>query len=228
MKIYRRALLAAALGLAPWVGSPSRADVILGSSYEVTGTGTPTDFDEMTTFDQTTKSIDGGALTIKETVTPVAGGGQWVDFFVQGGANGGPIEASPSDNYSFVINHIKIDAPAILTTPFLLFTAGGTPIDSGLSPGSGFGVMTNPMTGSGQVIDFVGFTPFLVTTEFGLNYFSNPFSFLFSLGVPDSVNGFHFAALLAPVPEPSSLALAGVGLAAFAWRRLATRRRPAA
>src|SRR5437764_7343917 len=152
----------------------------------------------MTTFDGTTKLIDGGALTIKETVTPAAGGSQWVDFFVQG-ARGGPIDASVSTDFLFAINLIKIDAPAILLSGFLLFTGDGDPIDSGLSPAGVYTVETNPMTGVGEVFGFLGFTPSVVASGFGVGFGLEPFGFIFDLRISDGsdLNGFHFSLRLA-------------------------------
>ena len=128
--------------------------------------------------------------------------------------SGGLIIGDTAANFSMAINGVQTTGPAVLSGPFAYFTADGTPFGP-LAAGSGFGVETNPIIGSGDVFDFVGFTPGAPAGTFGLNIFSDSASFLSSSGVNlTTANDFHFGALLtlAPIPEPASMALLSAGV----------------
>lgn len=211
--------LTAALG-APAVPSARAAAVfVLGSNYSVAGTNFPGNFGpETVTLDQTTKPIDSGALTVSETITPVNASTAFILFnFATPG--GGSLAGNANANWAFTIGNIPIHGAGLLSTPFVYFTANGAPY-SPLTAASGFGVITNPITGTGQVLDFVGFTPGVVTGSFTLDVFSNPYAFLNSVGVNTSTaNDVHFGAEISLIPEPASVLLAGLGLLGLATVR---------
>ena len=132
--------------------------VIVGSNYTISGTNAVTDFSDTVTFNETTKSIDSGNLTMTETITQVNPTSQWVDFYVQT-ASGGPLASDQTADWSFAISGVQLSAPATDQYPFIYFTANGVPF-SNLTAASGFGVATNPMNPAlGEVITFNGYTP---------------------------------------------------------------------
>jgi PEP-CTERM motif len=215
----------AALGATVVPSARAAAVFVLGGNYTVTGSNFPSNFGpETVTLDQTTKPIDSGALTVSETITPVNATTAFILFnFATPG--GGSLAGDANANWVFAIGNIPIHGSGVLSTPFVYFTANGVPYGP-LTAASGFGVITNPITGTGQVLDFVGFTPGVVTGSFTLDVFSNPYTFLNSVGVDTgTADDVHFGAEISLIPEPASMLLAGLGLLGLsAVRRRGTAR----
>jgi hypothetical protein len=202
-------------------GSPARAGVFTtGGTYDVTATDFPTNFGPTTvTLDGTTKSLGGGLPSVTEIITPVDATTAFIefDFTTTLASLAGDINA----NFSLAIANIPIQGNGVLSNPFVYLASGGTPF-SPLTAGSGFTVMTNPLTFSGDVFDFLGFVPTPVSGSFGLNVFSNPFNFVTSLGADvSSANELVFGAEVT-IPEPLSVTLL---LSALSGLMIARRRR---
>jgi hypothetical protein len=213
------------LGLAGLAGGhAAQADVFqVGGTYNVTGTNFPTDFGpENVTLDQTSKQINGGALTVNEVITPISANSAFIQFNFSSGAN--LLASNPNTLFEVIIGNIPITGSAVLSDPFVFFSANGTPFNP-LTPSSNFGTETNPIDASlGQVLTFSTFTPVAIDGTFELDVFSDPYSFLDSTGVStETANGFSFGAEVTldttAVPEPASLASLGIGLLAFAALR---------
>jgi hypothetical protein len=204
--------LTAALGATVAPSARAAAVFVLGGSYTVTGANFPSNFGpEAVTLDQTTKPIESGALIVSETITPVNATTALI-LFNFATSSGGSLAGNANANWTFAIDNIPIHGSGVLSDPFIYFTANGTPY-SPLTAASGFGVTTNPITSTGQVLDFVGFTPVVVTGSFTLNVFSDPYTFLNSVGVDTgTANDVHFGAEISLIPEPASVLLAGLGL----------------
>ncbi len=207
--------------------TPSQADPVfaLGSTFTVTGQDFPFDFSAETATLGTPTITAGGQLSVGESFTPVGATQEWVVFdFASVGGN--PVIGPPALNFSMSIDGFQTTGPAVLSDPFAYFTFLGTPFEP-LTPASGFGVETNPITGTGDVLDFVGFSPGAPSSTFHLDILSDPAAFLTTVGVdPAMATDFHFGALLTltPVPEPDSLAILGIGLFGFAALRLGRRK----
>jgi len=193
----------------------------LGTTFNVSGTDFPTNFSATPEMLGASTTVNG--LSLSETITPVSATQEWIVFTFANPS--GPVIGDPSADFSLAISGFQTVAPAILSSVFAYFTQDGTPF-APLTPASGFGVETNPITGTGPVLDFVGFTPTAPFESFNLSVFSNPASFLGAVGVDaTTANGFDFAALLTlPVPEPASLAVLGCGLAGLGAVRRRARR----
>jgi hypothetical protein len=194
--------------------TPSYADPVfaLGSTFSVQGQDFPTNFAPAGATLGTPTTLNGGQLALSESFTPISATQEWVVFNFST-VGGGPIIGDPTLNFSTSISSVHTTGPAVMSQPFAYFTSNGTPFNP-LTPASGFGVETNPITGSGDVFDFVGFSPGPAGSTFGLSLFSDPASFLTGEGVDvTTANDFHFGALLTlAVPEPASLAILGTGL----------------
>jgi hypothetical protein len=204
--------LTAALGATVVPSARAAAVFVLGGNYTVTGADFPGNFGpETVTLDQTTKPIESGALIVSETIAPVNGTTAFILFnFATPG--GGSLAGAANADWGFTIGNIPIHGSGVLSNAFVYFTANGTPY-SPLTAASGFGVTTNPITGTGQVLDFVGFMPGVVTGSFSLDVFSDPYTFLNSVGVDTgTANDVHFGAEISLVPEPASVLLTGLGL----------------
>src|SRR3954447_41427 len=154
-------VLAALLAAAPLVSSmqpSSRADFVIGSTYTIVeGVNFPTDFGpETVTLDQSKKLINGGLLTLKETIIPASGGGQWIDFFFQT-SNGGHLASNFNGLWGFLLTGIQLSRPESLADGFASFTVDGVPVSSGLIGIPDFYVRTNPIDpAAGEVFGFVG------------------------------------------------------------------------
>lgn len=214
MPVTRPSLLCAILGLATAivVAPSARAGVFkIGGTYSVTGTDFPTDFGpQNVTLDGTTKLINAGQLALSETITPVSPTSAFI-LFNFSTVSGGPIASDASAEWSLSIDNVPINGSGVLSNPFVYFTANGTPF-APLTPASGFDVTTNPITGSGPVLDFVGFEPVTVTGSFDPYVFSNPYMFLSAVGVnPSETNDVHFGAEISLL-VPGSVLLLGAGL----------------
>jgi PEP-CTERM motif len=198
---------------------PVQADPVfaLGSTFTVRGANFPTDFGPTSATLGSATTLNGGQLTLSETFTPISSTSEWVQFDFAT-TSGGPLGGDLNTLFGLRIDGIQTNGPAVLTDLFVYFTANGTPF-SPLTAASGFGVETNPITGSFPVLDFVGFAPGLPDQSFFVSLFSDPYDFLSDLGInPSTANDLHFAAeftLVEAVPEPTSLSLLAVGLLAF-------------
>jgi|GEM_PF-1613270 len=185
----------------------------IGGTYTVSGTNMPDNFTQTgIVLDQTTKTIDSGALTVTEAITPVGYNDAFIVFEIAS-ANGGQLAGNLGSGWALAISNIPINGTGTFSNPFIYFAHDGTPY-SPLSAASGFGVETNPLTNSGQVFDFLGFTPNTVTGQFGLNVYTTAYNFLDTIGVDTAAaNQVYFGAEIAlDIAEPGTLAVLGLGL----------------
>jgi hypothetical protein len=208
--------------------SPARAGVVqIGSQFTVNNTNFVDTFSQTVTFDGTGTNtvIDAGKLLINEQVFPTAGGGAWVEFnFATAG--GGPLAGNLNAKWQAEIEGVHFTTPLLVDDHFDYFSANGVPF-SNLVGGDGSNVETNPITGTGQVLEF-GSTPTGPKTTEGFFVFADPYTFIANHNVnPETANGFTMAFhvdLPNPVPEPSTLTLLSVCGLAVATRTLRRRK----
>ncbi len=168
-RIRHSYLVVLSLALLP---SASDAGYVVGSNYSVVGTNFPTNFNATVTLNGLTKTIDGGLLTVAETIIPEAGGSQWIDFAFQT-TNGGPLASNLNATAQIVIENFQVNAPSIQQNVFMYFSINSVPISSGLMNSSGFNniVEPNPIDPSrGEVFGFTGLQPPTIQTSF-TNFF---------------------------------------------------------
>jgi hypothetical protein len=213
--------------MALWLlSTPAQAGIIpIGSSYTIQGTNAPTNFGPQTlTFDQTTKSADGGLLNVTEIQVPTTGGGEW-DVFSVATADGGPLAGNINAYWSLGWG-FDISQPSLFDATAIWWTANGVAFDPIYAFGGICCPATNPVnpawgqayynTFTGDPVDgFVTFNPTI---------YVSPYNFISSGGMdPMTANGFnfafHFTPQSSPVPEPFSFLLVGTGCAALLVRR---------
>jgi hypothetical protein len=197
-----------------------------GGTYTVTGTNFPGNFGpETVTLDQTAKAIEGGLLTLSETITPTGPNAAWIQFNFAS-SSGGPLAADLNSNWQVVLDDIPFSQEVLFDNAFIYWTANGT----AFSPITPFGDVTeiapDPIDPSVGPVFFLPaasgeFTSLLVNADV------NPYSFLGNVGVdPLAANDFHFAIHVTGVPAPPSWILFAIGSGLFglvlgARRRLA-------
>jgi hypothetical protein len=205
----------------------ARADFVqIGSTFNVENTNFVDTFSQSVTFSGTgtNTSIDGGKLLINEQVFPTGPGGAWIVFNFAT-ASGGLLAGNVNANWQAEIENVQFATSLVVDDHFCYFSVNGDPF-SNLVGGDGFTVETNPVTGTGEVLEF-GNTPGSPKTSEGFFVFADPYTVIEIHNLnPDTANGFTMAFhvdLPNPVPEPSALTLLAAGLGVLStrsWRRV--------
>ncbi len=228
-----RNLLAAgflALFIITYTSGAKAGLVNVGSQYTFNGTNFIDNNSANVTLDQSTKTIDGGRLSISEDVLTTGPNSEWVEFNLSS-TSGGPLAGNVNGGWRGEIDNISFNVPVALDAFFVYWDQNGQPF-ANIDPFfSNTTVTTNPMTGTGEVYlglvsgDSLALTKSLFTDL-------QPYSQLSGVNIdPNAANSWHIAGhYSAPsVPEPSTLALLALGapaLVAGARRRRAVRSNP--
>jgi hypothetical protein len=230
MRSNGKLALVTTLVLSALASGRAHADFVhIGSKFSVDNTNFIDSFSQSVTFDGTGQNtaIDGGKLLINEQVFATGPGGAWVEFNFTT-VNGGPLAGNLNANWQAEIEDVHFTTPLVVDDHFCYFTANGVPFSNLVGNGT-FNVGTNPITGTGEVLEF-GATPTPPKTTEGFFVFADPYTFIQTHNInPETANGFSMAFhvdLPNPVPEPSTLALLSAGVLALTTRLHRQRKRP--
>jgi hypothetical protein len=218
------AIFAGLLAIA--ISGSVRADPIfkVGSTFTLIGTNFPNDFTQTVTLNPGTTLIDGGILSLTQSIVD-QNGGEWLVLDFQT-TDGGDIAGSQNAHWEIDENNVHLVKSSIWTQRYFDWGTDGVLANptSLITPEPGLAIATNPITGSGDV--------FLRTITVGpfkfLDYgvFLTPFSSLGKSGIdPTDVNEFQNGLFVSPVPEPRSLALLASALAGLGFFVRRARRR---
>jgi hypothetical protein len=208
------ALWFAPLILVASVAAPrsASADWLIGSSMTISVDDSPlgTSFSQNVTLGPGTTVLDQGELTLTQTLVSVSPGTQWIVLDYQ--ATGGRlIGADPNINWEY--SAIGKCTPSIGAQWFFNWTIDGSFINSINEGGPWAEVGPDPINPAlGNVFNYMG--PLPAAGSFDMYAQIYPYSYNGASGVDISkANGFIFGGLItaAPVPEPSTLALCGIG-----------------
>jgi hypothetical protein len=187
----------------------------IGGTIAITGSNAPNNFSQNVTLGAGSTALDGGALTLTQTLVNEPGGAQWLvlDYQVTGSE---PIAGNTSNPWELAAEVPLSGQPNSLGFYFdwgvngVLDTASGTLFTPG----------TNPITGTGEVfanstLCLYASCGYINTSNNTLNFFAyiSPYSDLSSAGINiATANEFQIAVETQTVPEPASLALLGAGV----------------
>ncbi|HYM32504.1 MAG TPA: PEP-CTERM sorting domain-containing protein, partial [Candidatus Cybelea sp.] len=158
--------------------------------------------------------IDSNALLLFQTIIPEPGGNEWIVWtFVT--TSGGPIAGNLNANWTLQVGSVPLTGTFALKHFFNDWGTNGLLVSPTSANGSNNPLETNPITGVGKVF---GQNLFIPTNVAGGTSSAFTFSgFLGGAGFnPSTLNTFQVGELLGPIPEPSSIAVLGAGLIAFA------------
>lgn len=197
------------------VGTEVSAGWLAGSSLTVSvdDSALGTNFNQNVTLGSGMTSLDGGEMTVAQSIIPSSATSQWLTFHFES-ASGGPLAGDPHADWRIQLSNVQTSSPANVTTLIVYWTVNGV-ATSPINPASGFtNVEPNPINPSlGPVYAFFPTPSALGYTSSSWFVFANPYNFISQGGInPSSANGFTFGLLETDVvPEPSSLCSLMIG-----------------
>jgi hypothetical protein len=97
----------------------------LGGSFTLTGTNAPDDYSESVTLNPGTTTVDGGTVTLTQSILASAGGGEWVIFDFRT-ANGGVFANNPNSDWELLLQNIPLQQPSEVLQIYLDWGTNGT------------------------------------------------------------------------------------------------------
>ena len=193
------------------LGGESRADYLIGSTFHVAGLNTPNTFDETVTLAPGTTLIDGGRLSLTQSIVE-QGGGLWLNLRFT--ATQGRLIPNANLNGSFGVSDVQLAAPAYYSARMLYWTIGGEPAP-GIAPFYQVTpVLPNPLDPLGRNVYLHYDSPTLPTSVVAQVVSPTPYTAMYSGNIdPTRVDGIVMAfKITAVTPEPAACLSALTGL----------------
>jgi hypothetical protein len=206
------ALLAFLIGIVT-AGREVQAGFAIGSTYSITGTNSPTNFSANVTLSPGISTIDGGLLSLTQTVTSI-GNTEWLNLSFQ--ATSGLLASNIFGAWEINVEGVDLSAPAYNTAIMVYWTVDGSATEP-IYPFLEFNpVGPNPLSPTHQdayiryfqpggepvtvLGEYASISNYNAINEGGMN--------------PNAVNGFDLAIQITTVPEPSAWVLGAIATAA--------------
>ncbi|APW59678.1 hypothetical protein [Paludisphaera borealis] len=212
--------------VAATVGTGNReasAGFLIGSTFHVVGTNTPTTFTQDVVLSVGTTLIDGDRLTLTQSFFHI-GNSDWLNLRFE--ATQGLLSTNRNIPWGMNVSNVQLTTPELYSAKMAYWTIAGEPAEPIYPFGQFRPILPNPLDPEGRnvYLAYLQGTNLVTSLTQNAGPFTPSYSNILDGGMdPGKVTGFNMAFQITPaVPEPSSVVsgvMGGVILALVKLRR---------